>query len=334
MPDLFHTHELDGVQYNPYKNFTAADLALYDVRKFASNDSVTLTPANQGVAYGGPPTNVFQMTANGADPTLNGNHREFFMQTSTACENSEIASVFFGGGTWADVNNRTQQGHVHRYQQLANGRFRAYVAWHDMVAGLPTTINVGVWEGDGTVAGLNVGNSTNAILTQTPPASYGVAIGSITTNVASITVPYGVGNYHYFRDGDLVDTTFANTALSVNDVRLTLGFGTLMTYPKVNADVAATAAGSGIILKQGPLADFPYVFRSRLLPGDVLQAKLYRLGDPEIAWSLTDNNAVYTQSSNLQDHVHPRGVGLNGVMVGHVSGGEVVRFGRPFIRQI
>lgn len=335
MPDLFHDNEVDGVDYDVYRNFSAADLASFDVRQFATNDSVTLTPTATGVAMGGPPSALFRMTSNGADPTLNGNHREFFLRSDRNFENSEISSVFYGGGTWSDVNNRTQQGHVHRYQKLGNGRFRAYVAWHDMVAGLPTTINVGVWEGDGSVNGLTL-FSTNAILVQSPIPVYAVTTGSITTNVASITVPYGVGNYHQFRDGDLVDVTMANSALNVNDVRLTLAFGTLMTYPKVNADVAATAAGAGIITKQGPQSDFPYVFKSRLLPGDILQAKLYRLGDPEIPWSLasTGNNAVYTLSSQLQDHVHPRGPGLSGVMVGHVSGGEYVQFGRPHIRQI
>lgn len=334
MPDLFHELENENraTHYNQYQNFSASDLAEYDYRHIASNDSVTLTPASQGVAYGGPPTTVLQVTANGSDPTLNGNHREFFLRTNRNLENTEISSIFFGGTTWADIANRGQQGHVHRFQKLANGRFRAFVAWHDMVAGLPTTINVGIWEGDGTVAGLDVSNSSNAILTQSPPASYPITLASLTTNVVSINVPYGVGNYHYFRDNDLVDTTLANSALNVNDVRLTLGFGILMTYPKANADVTAIASGGGFIVKQGPQADFPYVFRSRLM-GNMLQAKLYRLGDPEIPWSLTTNNAVYVAAGNVQDHKLPKGPGLSGVMVGHVSGGEQVRFGRPHIVQ-
>lgn len=334
MADLFHQAENDGPVYNAFRNFDATELAAYDYRHVATADGVVLTPANQGVAYGGPPTNVFQVTADGSDPAVGGNHREFFLQKSKSFEHSEIRSVIFGGGTWADAANRTQQGHVHRFQKLPNGRYRAFVAWHDAFVGNPLVINVGIWEGNGTTTDFNL-FSTNNTLSISPAPQYPVTLASLTSNVVSMNVPYGVGNYHHFRDGDLVDVSLAvGSAASVDDVRLTLAFGILMTYPKTNANLTALATGGGYVIKQGPLANFPYVLASRLTSGDTLQAKMYRLGDPEPPWSLTDNNAVYTLAGRQQDHVVPRGPGLNGVMVGHVSGGEVVRFGRPMIRQI
>lgn len=326
-------------QWYPYSNPPASAWTPYDKRVVATQGSgaaVTLTTSLGTDPTNGPPVNTMDIAASagGSD-----NHREFFLRSDRNYEYSQITSWIYGGGTWADADNRTQQGHVHRYQRMDNGHIRAYVAWHDMFIGIPTALNLGIWELDGTGIGSFNLHSVNAILPLNAVPPVPVQICSRATNV----ITCWVSGAHYFRVGDKVNLTVRDATNITNATVTTVAFGNFIQIAHVGAD--DTDMGSGIIYRSptsNPLASFPYTLSSRLLPGDIFQAKIWRPWEQEPPWSA----AVTYATPNPTDPATgnpvgvppndrwPRGQGLCGIYAGHLHNSELVRFGLPDIREL
>lgn len=291
----------------------ASELPYFDKRIVASADGVTQSAA---ITNG-----RFVVTATGGTPATNGNHREFWLQTRHNYADSEMRSIFYSGGTWADSANRVQQGHVHRAQDLGGGNYRAFVAWHDIVTPLPSAINVGIWGGTGTT-GTFVQRSTNTPNTAvSAKPSFAFVSSSRATNVVDISVP---GN-HGFVVGDQIDIQ-NNANFNTTKATVTLVFGSLVRFTLAGADVAS--GGPGSVIRTGPTpSDFPYWLASRVRNMQI-QAKVWRVGEAEPSW---DSAVTHTETVAGVNPTAPNGRGLNGFMVGHASGGETVGFGPPTI---
>jgi hypothetical protein len=282
----------------------------FPLRHVMSADGVTLTPSvveKRGVVT----------SAGGA-----GNHREVFLNPDFATRDSEIRSVIYGGGTWADSANRTQQGHVHRAQVLPDGTCRHYIAWHDMVTGIPTGINVGVWEGNGTTFTLRF---SNVVLGVTPRPPFMVISASRTANVVELVIPGGQSNG--IRVGDRVDVHLSSAGLNANGATVTLVFGDVVRFNLPGPDVAAADGGIGFLTRSRPLENFPYWLASRL-EGRTISAKIWRIGEAEPPWSA---GATHSDAPGATSPTAPIDVGFPGVMVGHVEGGQSVEFGRIWL---
>ena len=328
-------------QWYPYANVPADAWTPYDKRHIAtvaSGAAVTLSTSVGTDPSNGPPPNTMDITAaaGGSD-----NHREFFMRSDKNYEYSQITSWVYGGGTWADADNRTQQGHVHRFQKQ-NGRMRAFVAWHDMFIGLPTAINIGIWEIADTGTGAMNLHYVNKLLSLNvqPPMPVQIAARD-----AGGIVTAWVSGAHYLRAGEKVNMTLRDATNLTDDAVTTVAFG---NFVQVNTGGGAdTDMGPGIIYKTpgSPLSAFPYVFSSRLLPGDIFQAKLWRPWEPEVPWSSTTACVTYAAEGPTDPATgaavgvaptdyRPRGKGLSGIYAGHLHNSEIVRFGLPDIREL
>jgi hypothetical protein len=290
--------------------FPATGWADFGTRKVMSADGVTLTPS---VANG----RGVVASAGGA-----GNHREVFVNPDFAVRDGEIRSVIYGGGTWANTAGRTQQGHVHRAQILPDGMCRAYVAWHDMVTGIPTGVNVGVWEGNGTIFTLRF---SNAVLGVTPVPPFMVTSASRTADVVELVIPGAQPNGA--RVGDRVDVALSSTTLNTAGAIVTLVFGDVVRFSLPGPDVAATDGGIGFMTRSRPLGDFPYWLASRL-EGRTLSAKIWRIGEAEPPWS---DGVTHHDPPGAATPTAPVDVGFPGVMVGHLEAGQTVEFGRIWL---
>lgn len=327
-------------QYYPWTNAPASAWTPYDVRDVAtvaSGAATTLSVSIGTDGSGGPPATTMDVTAaaGGSD-----NHREFFMRSDKNYEFSQITSIIYGGGTWVDSNNRSQQGHVHRYQKLPNGRIRAFVAWHDVVIEDPSVLNVGIWEIDGAGTGTLNLHTVNNFLPLSAPPSIPVQICSRASNVLTIWT----AGRHWIRPGEFINLTVRDAANLTELPVTTVAFDNFIQA--THAGAPAADMGPGLLLKSpppgNPLSDFPYVLSSRLLPGDIFQAKIWRPWEAEPTW---DGALTYATPNPIHpltgakpgpplDERWPRGRGLSGVFVGHIWDSRVVRFGLPEIREI
>jgi len=300
----------------------------YDTRMVAtsSTPAVTLTPSVEADPGSSSTFNLMKVTSSaGGDDA----HREWFLRSDKRFQYSEIRSVIYGHGTWASAANFTQQGHVHRAQRYGSGHMRAFVAWHDVIFGLPTITNVGLWEANG-ASTLNL-HFVNANLSISPVPERAVTHSSRTSNVVTIHVP----GRHRISVNDHLDTVLPGGDLGATNVTVTGVAGPAITYADTGTD--ATNGGGGSVRKHSAdnpyqlLSNFPYVFASRLLPNDTFQAKMYRVDDPEPPWSA---GVTYSTASFAPVDHHPTGPGFSGVLVGHMGNSESVRFGLPVIRQL
>jgi len=306
----------------------------YDMRWVATTDSDPVTVTNSTEVDAGSGIRVMKSTASASGT---GSHREWMLRSDKNYVQSEIRSVIFGHGTWADSDNMTQQGHVHRAQRHGSDRMRAFVAWHDAFVGLPSLINVGLWNARFNADDLKL-HSKNAALTLSPVKRHPVTYSNRAGNVVTAHVP----SEHGLDVNSHIDIVLPTGDLGATNVAVTGVNGSVITYTDNGAD---GAGGGGYVQKHsstnpyGPLSTFPFIMASRLLGNNMLQAKIWRLGDAEPAWSagvsyvageLTGQEAL----TPFDPESVPSGPGVSGLLVAHLNDSEAVRYGNPQMREL
>lgn len=290
----------------------------YTQRWIATNDGVTLTTSVVSNPSGGPPASVMQITSAGG--VAHSEHREFILRPDQMYLHGEIRSIVYGG---TPTGGSTQQGHVHAWQRTSNGYTRAFVAWHDAIFGQTNLINLAVWESNGSTLNLiyDIDNTPGTHYIPIAPAPVLPVTQSSRngSNVVTIIVP----GAHDIQVGEAITTNLPFGSLSGTSVTVTAVTGPTITYTLNGA--AAADGGGGTVQKVGSnvLNNCPYVFASRVLPGGLLQAKLWRLGFPEVPWSVGQSATIRPEVSKLT------GPGMHGVLGAHMGAGQIVKYGLP-----
>jgi hypothetical protein len=246
-------------------------------------------------------------------PSTSSNARHWYADSTFSATDSEVTSLFWGeSGAYGGSAGLYQQGNIHRVQNSA-GVTKGFIAWQDIVFGLPYIINIGLWSADGTTLTLNStnGNFTATGLTKTIYVSNAVR----SSNVVTLTVNAGhgivVGNSLIV---DLSDNTFDGSAFQVTSVTTTT-----IVY---NQTAANASGASGTCFSQNHI--FPYWMKTRLV-SNTLHVKVWRYGDPEADWGDSTRAMSWTWSSGTV--TPPSGAGLTGIYGGHIGNGRYVEFG-------
>ncbi len=237
---------------------------------------------------------------------------------------AEIRGLWYGPNKFSSTV-KPQMGFMLGVAKRHPTKWSAVVGWYDIAFGVPSILNLGVWQWDGLALELRSTNVFTPLMQQVAFTG-----GSRTGNTVTVTgLPSGQGG---LLAGDRITVDAADNTYDGGFTIATAPTspGTTLTWPQTAADDASS--GAGTIGKV-----FPYMAAMRR-NGSIASIKGWHPDDPEPDWADTsyaisvDLDTVGS-AEDIAAIPTPDGSGESGIMQGHTSLETYVEWGALSIRQ-